>query len=260
MSKTLGEVLKRAREKKRLTLDDVYKKIKVNPVYIKAMEANDYGVFAGKVHSKGFLKIYAEHLDLNIDEVLALWRREHEKDFEETEQKQLRPKKFIEYPVFSITPSLVLAVSIVAMLALFFGYLFFQYRNFTGAPDLVINYPPNNLVTDSDILDITGKTDLDSEVFINNENIILNPDGSFVESVRLREGLNTISIKAVNKLSKQTEFIKTIIYRPQRQDPVIPAETVNETTPSENENIDQNEGTVTEDVTGEDLNPNSDSE
>ena len=212
MVRSIGFILKSAREKKRVTLDDVYKNIKIHQNYIKALESDDYSIFSGKVHSKGFLKIYCEYLDLNIDDILALWRREYEYEFD----NQLLPKRFIEPPKLVITPSFVAVILVFVSLTFFFGYLYYQYRNFTGAPKLTLNYPPDNLVTASDILDITGKTDLDSEVFVNSQKVILSPDGSFAESVRLKEGLNTISIKAVNKFSKQTEFAKTIIYRPVR--------------------------------------------
>ena len=37
--------------------------------------------------------------------------------------------------------------------------------------------------------------------------LIANPDGRFLTSVKLREGINTISIKAVNKLNKETEKV-----------------------------------------------------
>jgi cytoskeletal protein RodZ len=216
MVRSIGAILKSAREKKRATLDDVYRDIKIHQNYIKALEADDYSVFSSKVHSKGFLKIYCEYLGLSTDDILALWRREYEFEFDNKEKHQLLPKRFVEPPKIVVTPSLVATILVFVFLTFFFGYLYYQYRNFTGAPKLTLNYPPDNLVTTSDILDITGKTDLDSEVFVNNQKVILSPDGSFAESVRLKEGLNTISIKAVNKFSKQTEYVKTIIYRAEK--------------------------------------------
>jgi hypothetical protein len=101
----------------------------------------------------------------------------------------------------------------------FFVYLFFQYRQYTDAPTLEIYYPEDNLVVEDDVLDITGKVELDSEVFINNQRIISNADGSFLTSVKLREGINTISIKSVNKLNKETEKIRNIIFRPEEEMP-----------------------------------------
>ena len=71
-------------------------------------------------------------------------------------------------------------------------------------------------MVESDLVDVTGKTELDSEVFINNQKVILNQTGNFAVSIKLKEGINTLSIVAVNKLGKKTEDIRTVIYRAEK--------------------------------------------
>ena len=65
----------------------------------------------------------------------------------------------------------------------------------------------------SEVLDVTGKSDRDSVFLINNQRVLLDRDGSYVTSLNLREGLNTLSFRSVNKLGRETEEIRTIIYR-----------------------------------------------
>src|SRR3989344_17873 len=216
MTKSIGKLLMSQREKKKLTLEDIYKFIKINPKYLYALENDDYSVFKGKVHAKGFLKVYSEFLDLNLDEVLALWRREYEGGFDALDNEKKVKLKNLDSFSFVLTPQIVLTSLGVIFCVLFFGYLFYQYKNYTDAPKLDIYYPQNNLLLEQDILDVTGKTDIDSEVFINNQKIILNPDGSFATSLKLKEGINSLKISAVNKLSKKTELIRTVIYRPSK--------------------------------------------
>jgi len=210
--------LKSARLKKNYTIEDVHKFIKIHPNYIKAMESDDYSIFDGKVHSKGFLKIYIEFLDLDLDELLALWRREYEATFDQKNVKKFSKLKALEPERFVITPSVLIVTFVAIMLFIFFTYLFVQYRQYTDAPVLDIYYPEEDIVVIDDVLDLTGKVELDSEVFINNQRVLANPDGSFLTSIKLREGINTISIKSVNKLNKETEIIRTIIYRPEREE------------------------------------------
>jgi len=218
--KSIGQILKAARLKKNYTIEDVNKFIKIHPRYIKAMEANDYSVFDGKVHSKGFLKNYVQFLELDLDELLALWRREYEITFDEAKENKLSKIKALEPEKFIITPSTLILVFVGTLLVGFFMYLFFQYRQYTDAPTIDIYYPEDNIVVENDILDITGKVELDSEVFINNQKIIANTDGSFLTSIKLREGINTISIKSVNKLNKETEVVRNIIFRPDKEDAI----------------------------------------
>jgi cytoskeletal protein RodZ len=234
--KSVGELLRSQREKRKLTVEDVYKSIKVHPSYIRALENDDYSSFEGKVHAKGFLKMYAEFLNLNLDEINALWRREFETLFENTDKDKSYLAKKVENNVFAITPSLVAGIFGIFLIFAFFGYLFHQYRTYTGNPAIEVNSPSNNLVLATDIVDVTGRTELDTEVFVNNQQVILTPNGSFAVSVKLKEGINTISITAVNKLEKKSEEIRTVIYRPEKlpaPPPVAPESS--ESTPSSEE-------------------------
>lgn len=214
--KTVGQILLSQRKNKGWTLEDVYEHIKIQPKYVKALETGDYQLFDNKVQVKGFLKIYAEFLELSVDQVMAFWRREYEAIYEKTTPQLASENKFsmLENPKFVITPRAAFFSVITILLLGFFGYLFYQYRTYSGAPELEVYSPANNLVTENDILDITGKTERDSVVFINNTRIILNTDGSFATSLKLNPGLNTLSFSATNRLGKEAELTKTVIYRP----------------------------------------------
>ncbi|MBD3366031.1 hypothetical protein GF360_01670 [candidate division WWE3 bacterium] len=213
--KNLGEILKSQRKKRKLTYNQVYAKIKIHPNYIKALEENDYAVFDSGVHAKGFLKIYAELLNLNVSQILALWRREHSFTFEHELEKTKEQTVFEEIKQgFTLTTNKVLALIGIVLLVAFFGYLFYSYKNYSGPPDLKIDTPENNKIVGNSLVDITGKTDIDSVLFINGERVFLKPDGSFATSLHLKEGVNTLSITSINKLDKKTEEVLTVIYRP----------------------------------------------
>ena len=144
--KSIGVILKKAREKKRLTIEDVHKFIKIHPKYLRALEKDDYNVFSSKVHSKGFLKIYSEFLGLNVDEILALWRRDYEKAIESQPKKEFTVVRELYKPKLIITPGLVFIAFVVFSLILFFSYLFYQYNTYTGVPNLEIYNPVKYLV------------------------------------------------------------------------------------------------------------------
>lgn len=250
--KSIGQILKNTRVKKGYSVEDIRLYIKVHPKYIIALETDDYSIFEGKVHSKGFLKIYAQFLELNADELLALWRREYERFFEPTEKPKFSGIKPIESSKFVFTPSMLIVGSLLVLLLSFFSYLYIQYRQFTGTPTLDIYYPEDNQVLEKDILDLTGKSELGAQVFINNQAIVTNPDGGFLTSLKLKEGLNTISIKAVNKLEKETEVVRTIIYRPKPVE--LPTQELTESTPSaETNNVMEDENEVINDSSSPDL-------
>jgi cytoskeleton protein RodZ len=65
---TIGEQLKLARETRKLTIKQVVQIIKVRAHYLQAMEADDFSAMPSAAQARGFLRIYAEFLNLNADE------------------------------------------------------------------------------------------------------------------------------------------------------------------------------------------------
>lgn len=210
---TVGDLLRSRREKKRFSIEDAHKFLKIHPQFLRALEDGDYSVFSDKVHAKGFLKIYAEFLDLDVGKILALWRREYEAIFDKKREEHSFEFRYLKPAKLILTPSLVVGVVAALLIILFFSYLFYQYRSYTGAPKLEIYTPQNSIVVHLDVLDVTGKTDIDSVLLINNQRVILNTDGTFATSIKLKQGLNTLSFVAIDKLGKETELTRTIIYR-----------------------------------------------
>jgi cytoskeleton protein RodZ len=79
---SIGEVLKSARTQKQLTIGEVSTAIRVNKKYIQAMEDGNFLILPSLVYAKGFVKAYAEFLELDsrplIDELLEFYRLKEE--------------------------------------------------------------------------------------------------------------------------------------------------------------------------------------
>ncbi len=207
--KKVGDILKSAREKKGLALYDAYKFIKIHPKYLSALEEGDYSIFSSEVHIKGFLKIYCKLLELNEDEVLAFFRREFDEKLLK-EKKVIRP---IDHNPVSITPTAVAAAATVIFVVAFFSYLFYQYKTYSGAPALIVEKPENNITLSDTKLEVSGKTDRDSGVYLNGQKIETSPDGAFKLTIDLSPGVNNLSILSVNKLGKETKVDRSVVVR-----------------------------------------------
>jgi len=68
---TVGGRLKKAREKKGLTLEDSQKALKVHPNILRALEENRAHEFLSPVYAKGFLRTYAKYLGLDADKLVG---------------------------------------------------------------------------------------------------------------------------------------------------------------------------------------------
>ena len=66
----IGLLLKEAREEKNLTIADVAMETRIRQVYIKALEEGNLEEIPGKAYRIGFLKTYADFLELDVVEIL----------------------------------------------------------------------------------------------------------------------------------------------------------------------------------------------
>lgn len=72
----LGALLRKAREQRGYTLDDVQDATKIRKRYLEAIETGDYKVLPGSFYVRAFVKTYAETVGLDAEEVLRLYQKE----------------------------------------------------------------------------------------------------------------------------------------------------------------------------------------
>ncbi|MDH4036757.1 MAG: helix-turn-helix domain-containing protein [Candidatus Krumholzibacteria bacterium] len=63
--KTVGELLRAAREEKKLTIEQVNRETRISVQSIRSLEGDDFGAFSSETYLKGFLRNYAEFLGLD---------------------------------------------------------------------------------------------------------------------------------------------------------------------------------------------------
>lgn len=72
----LGALLRKAREQRGYTLDDIQEYTKIRKRYLEAIETGDYKVLPGSFYVRAFVKTYAETVGLDAEEVLRLYHKE----------------------------------------------------------------------------------------------------------------------------------------------------------------------------------------
>jgi len=207
--KRVGDILREARLKKGLTTKDASKFTKIHEKYLKALESGNYSLFADRVHIRGFVQNYAKFLGLNFEEILAIWRREYKDSSDSDNYKTSNDFSF----KFFVTPKTVM-ITFVLLISFSFGwYLYSQYKNYAGVPPLLIESPKNNLETTTKEIWVKGRSYKNAFVYVNGHEAKTTETGSFRFPVSLNEGLNTIVIKASNRLGKETQVKLNVIYK-----------------------------------------------
>ena len=202
---SFGELLKAGRESKRISINKASSKLLIKKDHILALENEDWQSLPEATFVKGYIKSYAEFLELDKDKMLALYRR----DFDERKipvssdlQKQtksffLTPKRF---------RNSIFALAITA----FITYITVQYSSVLKSPKLEVIQPPQDVTVSVPIMEISGKAEGDSQVAIGGEFVPIDADGNFSYSYKLDEGQNTIEIIASKRLSPKTKITRTV--------------------------------------------------
>lgn len=208
--KTVGQVLKEIRESKLVTLEEVEKHTKIRKELLQALEKDDYAKLPPLTFVQGFIKNYSKFLGLSSEKMLAIFRR----DYEASKHPPVVMDTFVN-PVgdklkVRLTPARVFAGVIFLVVLTFFGYLWFEYRQFIGAPPLQVSSPVESQTVDIPQVLIEGKTDPDAKVKVNDQSISVGSEGKFSEEIKLSSSVNKVIITSTNKFGKSAQVERTV--------------------------------------------------
>jgi cytoskeletal protein RodZ len=68
-----GEILRKAREEKAVDLEIIARETSITQEYLEALEKEDVSAFPGEPYLVGFLKNYAEYLEVDVNRVITLY-------------------------------------------------------------------------------------------------------------------------------------------------------------------------------------------
>lgn len=203
----VGQKLHETRVHQSLTLEEIAQKTKIRPEFLTAIEKGEYGKLPSVAYAQGFVRNYASFLGLPQKEILALFRRE----FDEKKTYKVLPDGMSQNTGFSLTRVRVQQSFFIVVLAgiALLGYLGFQYRSMFLPPMLTVDSPKQNAETKDEVT-VSGKTDPNATVLINNEPVLPNINGEFSKNLTLFPGKTSITLKAKNRFGKETVLQRTI--------------------------------------------------
>lgn len=206
--KTVGQILHAARLRRKVDLEDVARITKIRSVFLGRIESDDYRSLPSGIVARGFIRNYSEFLGLDPDHVLAVFRR----DFVENPAGQIVPRGIadpVSRPAFW-TPKTTVIAAVALIFTLFGTYLFYQYRQLTGPPDLVLTSPLPDAEISAPTVEIVGRTDPEATLVVNDQPIILEKGGAFSLRLPLNSGPNLISVTATSKSGKKSIITRTV--------------------------------------------------
>jgi len=197
------------RTEKKVSLETLAHKTRINKKYLKALEEGRFAdIHCSPVYIKNFVKKFAEGLGELAKPYVDQFEREEL--IAEVDTPITTPKSRV---VMHNVPRIIrLALSGVGV-ALFMLYLGLHIHNILQPPTLLIVSPTDGDIMRENVVTIKGKTDPETKVSVNDKQIGNDEKGNFEEHIALSPGINTLIVSAQNKHGKVSTETYHVIYK-----------------------------------------------
>ena len=116
----VGEILRREREQRRISIEDVAKKLRLNAKYIEAIESNQYDKLPGDTYIRVYLRSLSSFLSLNAEEIFRRFFEERGVTGVDTLRKDSSTKINIAAQEEKKTnTALIVTLAVIALLVIF---------------------------------------------------------------------------------------------------------------------------------------------
>jgi len=228
----LGETLRTQREKKGITLEQAASDTRIREKFLKALEDSDYQTLPGTVYTKGFLRNYAEYLELDTEELVVQFHQERDQP---DVPRSFKPMNPIMRRSLIFTPAVLVPVVVLAGIALFVSYLYYQFVSFAVPPRIEVTEPASDAITQSADFVVKGRTVPDGRVTVQVfpgpltvADIHPNVDGTFTVNVQLNPGSNHIVVEVLDVTGKVGRASRTVRLETVASSPTQPVVIVEE--------------------------------
>ena len=226
LNNTAGQILKKRRQKLKLSLTDVELATKIRGKFLTVLESGDYDSLPNDIYSRGFVNHYASYLGLDARELTKQYLQERGGlGHALTKAPQMEKQRRMVVTVrLAIIAGGVLAVGALIL------YLSYQLSSLAAPPRLALNTPTNNQVVTSPTIIAKGSTTPGSDVLVDDISVPTDSNGNFKTTIVLQNGVNTITVSSTSKLNKVTNLTRNVLARlPQAATPTatVPAAVFN---------------------------------
>jgi len=201
----VGKVIREERLKKKLSFRTLEEKTKIKKDFLEAIEKENWNTLPALTVVTGFVKSIAHALGIGEGRLTALLRRDYP-----PRKVNINPKPDVS-DKFVWSPKLTFLLGTAVVTTLILGYLIFQYIKFLAPPSLEISSPAEGIVVETNKVTVSGKTDTDAVIKVNNQPVIVDQNGTFTAEIEIYQGTESVVIEAVSRAGKITVVKRKIV-------------------------------------------------
>lgn len=209
---SVAEQLRRARQLNNIKLEEAAKRLNIQARYLDALEKKRYALLPKGVYGRNFLREYAIFLGLDPAPLIERFLRESggipAPDKELFDRQVVSRRHLLALP--QLLRNAIIGVLIIACLV----YLGFLLKKIFEPPFLRLDYPPDNLATTEERLEIRGQSEPETDITMNGQSVLTDKQGIFKREIYLSEGLNTLTITAKKKYGRPASVSRQVLVKP----------------------------------------------
>jgi cytoskeletal protein RodZ len=216
----IGDSLKRARIRRKISVADVEEATHIRAKFILALESDSWEQIPSEVYGRGYLERYLQFLQMPVDEYMARYDRERSSYARHCQDAKVELSPPIRYtvPRFLLTTRFFVMLLIGLVFLGSMGVLGMQIAKFSAAPSLKLITPAQakslsdgELVVQTNSVNISGRTDIGATVQIDDQSVEVDNNGNFAGVVNVQKGSNAVIIRATNTKGKVTSETLNIV-------------------------------------------------
>jgi len=205
---TVGSQLTQARLAKNISLDAAAKRLNIHRKYLEALERDDRGKLPTGVYARNFLREYARFLALDSGVLVDQFIKAEQSRTEAVPfERQIVAKRYLVAVPIVVRNAIIACAALICLV-----YLGFLVNQIFKAPDLALEYPPDDATVAERRLEIRGLTEPETDVTINGQAVQVAVEGRFIKELYLEPGLNTITVIAKKKYSRPASIVRYILF------------------------------------------------
>ncbi|WP_159884273.1 helix-turn-helix domain-containing protein [Paenibacillus puerhi] len=138
----LGQLLRKARLDKKISLDDLQEVTKIRKRYLEAIEEGNYKVLPGNFYVRAFIKSYAEAVDLDPNEVVNMYQNVIPQAEPEPSEPAIRTKRTGALRNTERIGKWASNIMVISFIVLILGIIYyFMSINYKGTSDASEDLP-----------------------------------------------------------------------------------------------------------------------
>jgi len=216
---SIGDRLKRARVRKKVSIAQVEGATTIRAKFILALESDSWEQIPSEVYGRGYLERYSTFLQMD-SEIMKQYDRERPMYARHCQEQSvsLTPEPKVHIPRLMLTPKLIMAVFLVVAMGGFGAVVYRQISRFSSAPSLEL-FPVaqaatvadgTELVVTTTSVTISGRTAVGASVEINGQPATVDDNGGFTGTTAVQKGVNAVVITATNGSKQTTETLSVV--------------------------------------------------